>query len=152
MIAALILAAAAGAAPPAMAQPALQSWQAFVGHCWSGPAPGGKAVDVHCFEAVYGGQHVRDRHEVKVGDKTVYAGETLYSVEGGAVTLTYWNSLGGIGRGRATANGAELTFSGEMRGTPNGASEAFAATWHMVDGAYEVSDAGRTKSLFKRVD
>ena len=151
MMITILLAAAAASAPTGLKQSALEPWASFVGHCWSGAAPG-KGVDTHCFEAVYGGQHVRDRHEVKVGDKTVYAGETLYSVEGGAVTLTYWNSLGGIGRGRATANGAELTFSGEMRGTPNGASEAFAATWHMVDGAYEVSDAGRTKSLFKRVD
>ena len=147
-----LLLAAAASSQPALAQAALQPWQSFVGQCWSGPAPGGKAVDVHCFESVYGGQHVRDRHEVKVGDKVVYAGETLYSVEGDAVTFTYWNSLGGVGRGKASANGAELSFSGEMRGEPSGASRGFTATWHKVEGGYEVSDAGRSKSLFKRVD
>jgi hypothetical protein len=144
--------AAAASSPPQMAQAALQPWSDFVGQCWSGPAPGGGAVDVHCFESVYGGQHVRDRHEVKVGDKVVYAGETLYSVEGNEVTLVYWNSMGGVGRGKAAANGPELSFSGEMRATPTGKSQAFTATWRKLDGAYEVSDAGGAKSLFKRVD
>jgi len=148
----LLALAAAASSQPALAQAALQPWQSFVGQCWSGPAPGGKAVDTHCFEAVYGGQHVRDRHEVKVGDKVVYAGETLYSVEGQEVTFTYWNSLGGVGRGKASATGAELSFAGEARGSPTGASAGFTASWRKVDGGYEVTDAGRTSSLFKRVD
>ena len=149
MIAALLIAASA---VPAMAQPALQPWASLAGHCWSGPAPGSKAIDTHCFEAVYGGQHLRDRHEVKIGGKTIYAGETLYSVEGAEVTFTYWNSLGGIGRGKATGNGPDLAFSGEARGTPSGRSEAFTATWSIGPDHYEVTDPGRTKALFKRVD
>jgi hypothetical protein len=148
----LLALAAAASSQPALAQAALQPWSAFVGQCWSGPAPGGKAVDVHCFDSVYGGQHVRDRHEVRVGDKVVYAGETLYSVEGEAVTFIYWNSLGGVGHGKASADGPKLSFSGEMRATPTGASQGFTATWRKLDGAYEVSDAGRSKSLFRRVD
>ena len=148
----LLALVAAASSPPQLAQAALQPWSAFVGQCWRGPAPGGKAIDTHCFESVYGGQHVRDRHEVKVGGKTVYAGETVYSVEGSAVTFIYWNSMGGVGHGKASANGSELSFSGEMRATPTGASQGFTAAWRKLDGAYEVSDAGRAKSLFKRVD
>ena len=82
MIALLILASTV--AQPALAQPVLNPLAPFVGHCWSGDAPGGAGTDTHCFEAAYGGQHVRDRHAVKVGGKAVYAGETIYSVEQGA--------------------------------------------------------------------
>jgi hypothetical protein len=147
-----LLLAAAAASAPALSQSALQPWSSFVGHCWSGAAPGDGATDTHCFEAVYGGQHVRDRHEVKVAGKTVYAGETLYSVEGKDVTFTYWNSIGGVGRGKAVASGAELDFAGDIRATPASASEHFMARWRKVDGGYEVTDAGRTKSLFRRAD
>ena len=147
-----LLLAAAAAAPTVLAQSALQPWAAFVGHCWSGPAPGPKGVDTHCFEAVYGGQHVRDRNEVKIDGKTVYRGEALYSVEGRAVTFTYWNSLGGIGRGTATATGTALNFVGDIRATPSSASEHFQANWQKLDGGYEVTDEGRTKSLFRRAD
>ena len=134
-----------------LAQAPLQPWSTFVGHCFVGPAPG-RGVDTHCFESVYGGQHVRDRHEVKVDGRPVYSGETLYSVEGQEVTFTYWNSLGGVGRGKAIAKGAEIDFSGDIRATPGSASEHFRASWLKTDGGYEVSDEGRTKSLFKRVE
>ena len=154
MIFALIAAASAAtaSAPSNMAQAALQPWASFVGHCWTGPAPGNAAIDTHCFEAVYGGQHIRDRHEVKAGGKTVYAGETLYSVEGSNVTFVYWNSLGGVGRGAATVTGDQMSFAGDMRGSPSGSSEHFTASWRKVDGGYVVSDEGRQGSLFRRVD
>lgn len=152
MLVILIATAAAASVPEGLTQSALGPLATFVGHCWSGAAPGPKGVDTHCFEAVYGGQHVRDRHEVKVDGKTVYAGETLYSVEGQEVTFTYWNSIGGVGRGKAMANGAELQFSGDIRATPRSASQHFTASWKKVDGGYEVSDEGRTKSLFRRID
>lgn len=151
MVPVMLAAAAAMAVSTPFKQSALQPWAIFVGHCWSGPAPG-KGVDTHCFEAVYDGQHVRDRHEVKVDGKTVYAGETLYSVEGSEITLTYWNSIGGIGRGKATVDGSDMQFSGDIRATPASPSQHFTATWKKLEGAYEVTDDGRTKSLFKRVD
>jgi hypothetical protein len=146
MIAVLIVAAAATASHSGLAQRALEPWATFIGHCWSGAAPISGGIDTHCFEAVYGGQHVRDRHEVKIDGKAVYRGETLYSVEGGQVSFTYWNSLGDVGRGRAKAEGAELRFTGSIRGEP------LDATWHKVDGGYEVTDAGRTRRLFTRAD
>ena len=147
-----LLLSAAAASAPILSQSALEPWATFVGHCWSGAAPGDRGIDTHCFESVYGGQHVRDRHEVKVDGKTVYAGETLYSVEGKDVTFTYWNSIGGVGRGKAAANGAELQFSGDIRATPGSPSEHFTASWRKVDGGYEVTDEGRKKSLFRRAD
>ena len=147
----LLIVAAAATSAPTLAQSALAPWASFVGHCWSGVAPG-RGIDTHCFESVYGGQHVRDRHEVKVDGRAVYSGETLYSVEGQDVTFTYWNSPGGVGRGKAIANGAELDFSGEIRPTPSSPSERFNASWLKTGAGYEVSDEGRTKSLFKRVE
>ena len=151
MMITILLAAAAASAPTGLKQSALEPWASFVGHCWSGAAPG-KGVDTHCFEAVYGGQHVRDRHEVKVDGQIVYAGETLYSVEDKEVTLTYWNSIGGIGRGKATVQGADMQFSGDIRATPSGPIQHFTATWKKLDGAYEVTEEGRNRSLFKRMD
>lgn len=151
MFALLLATATTASAPITLAQGGLQPWAPFVGHCWSGAAPG-KGVHTHCFEAVYGGQHVRDRHEVKIEGRTVYSGETLYSVEGKGVTFTYWNSIGGVGRGTAIAKGPELDFSGEVRATPDTPSEHFAARWRKVDGGYEVTDAGRSGSLFRRAD
>ena len=148
----LLFFAAAVSSAPTLPQSALEPWSSFVGHCWSGAAPVPKGVDTHCFEAVYGGQHVRDRHEVRIDGKVVYAGETLYSVEGSDVSFTYWNSMGGVGHGNAKAYGAELRFSGNMRGTPGSTSEPFEATWHKVDGGYQVTDAGRSGNLFRRVD
>lgn len=140
------------AATQGLAQPALQPLSRFVGHCWSGEAPGGGGTDRHCFEAVYGGQHIRDRHTVKVGGKTVYAGESLYSVENGAVTFSYWNSMGGVGHGRAWAKGNELDFSGQMRADPSATPEPMNATWRVVPGGYEVVWPNGTAHLMKRSD
>src|SRR4029078_7520985 len=95
-----------------IAQPALSPLAQFAGHCWTGEAPGGAGTDTHCFEAALGGEHIRDRHTVKVHGKIVYAGEALYSVEQGAITFTYWNSLGGVGRGTAQPDGNRIAFSG----------------------------------------
>ena len=61
MLAALLLAAAPTAAAPL---------DPFVGSCWAADFTP-TMRDTHCFEAMYGGAHVRDRHEVKEGGKTV---------------------------------------------------------------------------------
>ena len=79
MLSLLIAAAAASTGSTALKQSALNPWSTFVGHCWEGPAPGG-GTDTHCFEAVYGGQHVRDRHEVKVKGKE--RAVKIYEVKG----------------------------------------------------------------------
>src|SRR5439155_17344253 len=92
---------AAAAAQPALAAPPLQPLALLVGHCWTGPAPGNAGIDKHCFDSIYGGQHVRDRHSVIANGEEVYAGESIYSAKGVQVIFTYWNSLGGLGTGEA---------------------------------------------------
>jgi len=69
MIATLLAAALAAQAPaPAPGvRPGLEPLGFLVGHCWRGIFPDSGEQDTHCFDAVYGGQHVRDRHEVTGG-------------------------------------------------------------------------------------
>jgi len=64
---------------PAHAEPAayLASQASLAGHCWKGTFPDGARTDQHCYEWVYAGQVLRDRHTVR-GRGTLYAGETIY--------------------------------------------------------------------------
>jgi len=135
-----------------LAQPALEPLSTFVGHCWRGDAPGGAGTDTHCFAEVYGGEHVRDRHTVEVDGKTVYAGETLYSVEGGAIAFTYWHSLGGVGHGTAQATASQITFEGEMREDPASAPTPMHATWRRTSDGYEVVWPDGTPHSMRRAD
>lgn len=134
----------------AIAQPALQPFAPLVGHCFVGPAPSGQGVDKHCFEAVYGGQHIRDRHVVTVGGKAVYRGESLYSVRGPQVTFVYWNSLGGVGTGTASLNPKGWQFTGTIHATPDGQDQPFAASWKLTPQGYEVGGPGQPSRPFKR--
>lgn len=132
-----------------LAQPLLEPWSALVGHCWEGPAPG-KGTDVHCFESVYGGQHIRDRHAVTVDGRVVYSGETLYSVSGGKVVLTYWNSLGGLGTAEAKVDGPKWSFDGTIHATPTGKEQPMRAVWIVGRDGYVVEDAPGATRSFKR--
>ena len=136
-----------------IAQPPLQPWTALVGHCWAGAAPGGAGIDRHCFESVFGGQHVRDRHEVTVEGRKVYEGETIYSAKGQQVVFTYWNSLGGLGTGTAVVADKEWRFKGTIHATATGAEEPMAAVWTLVPDGYEVVAVPSEKPrLFRRAD
>src|SRR3954454_2129368 len=139
-------------APAALAQPALQPLTALIGHCWAGPAPGNAGTDRHCFESVYGGQHVRDRHSVTVNGREVYAGESVYSAKGPQVIFTYWNSLGGLGTGIAVVAGDEWRVSGTIHATASSNEEPMTATWKFVPSGYEVSEGSDPPRLLKRVD
>ncbi|MEA3018203.1 MAG: hypothetical protein QOI38_2925 [Sphingomonadales bacterium] len=125
----------------------------LVGHCWRGTLPGGNE-DVHCFESVYGGQHVRDRHEV-TGGAEIYRGETLYSWDGAAnaVSYTYWNSLGGVSRGtmRALPDG-RLDFGAESYTDPEGRRISIATHWRRDGEAYDaVSSSAQAPSMNRTI-
>jgi uncharacterized protein YndB with AHSA1/START domain len=128
--------------PPLRAE--LESLRFLLGHCWRGEFKGG-AVDTHCFESAYGGQHVRDRHEVK-GPDAPYRGETLYSWDGSAkrVAYTYWNSSGGVSRGTMTARAEDLDFGDQVYTGADGRKTAISTMWRKVGAdAYEtVSRSG----------
>jgi hypothetical protein len=93
----------------------------LVGSCWTGTFPGGTSTDTHCFEAVFGGMFVRDRHVVR-GGKQPYEGETLYAWDPAKqkVTYTYWASDGAISTGTMEARGDTLRFSESYAGNTGG--------------------------------
>ena len=131
---------AAVAAGPAGLPAVLEPIAFLVGHCWEGKFEDGK-TDTHCFDAVYDGQHIRDRHEV-TGGKPVYRGETIYSREGSQVSYTYWNSLGGVSRGSMKGEGDMLDFGTERHKTKDGKELAISTHWQRQGAdAYEAVTA-----------
>ncbi|MEO7655233.1 MAG: hypothetical protein ABIS23_06065 [Sphingomicrobium sp.] len=147
MLSMMIMAAASAA----LAQPLLEPWSVLAGHCWAGPAPGG-GIDTHCFESVYGGQHIRDRHSVTVDGRVVYSGESLYSAAGPKVIFTYWNSLGGLGTGEAAVNGSDWRFTGTIHATAAGKEQPMIARWTVGADGYQVHDSPTASRPFKRID
>ena len=85
----LILTAAAFTAAPATPANPLQPLDFLVGSCWAGDFPNGMGVDTHCFEAMYGGKFVRDKH-VLHGKQGDYLGETIYGFDPGKKQIVYW--------------------------------------------------------------
>ena len=67
----------------------LQPLDFLVGHCWSGDLPGKMGRDTHCFEAMYGGKFVRDKHVVH-GERGDYRGETIYGFDPARKQIVYW--------------------------------------------------------------
>lgn len=151
MIGLLALAMAGASAP-------LAPLQFLVGHCWRGEIAGGKQVDTHCYEDVYGGKHVRDRHEV-TGGKSIYRGETIFSWNAklGHVEYTYWNSLGGVSRGTMTVKDGVLDFGDESYTGSDGKIRKIATSWRPSEKSYEVISTengvtGGRVTTYKRVD
>jgi hypothetical protein len=125
MISALVLAAAIGAAEP-------PDFAMFMDSCWVAqftPA----TSDRHCFTRILGGTHIRDTHEVKDGDRVIYSGETTYSLDGTTVEFTYFNSLGGVGRGSVNQDSAVFRFKGSMRGSPGKPEQPIDSEWRRLD-------------------
>ena len=116
----------------AQASPDLSSFKPFLGACWRADFSA-TVHDIHCFEPMYGGAHVRDRHEVQQDGKTVYAGETIYSVDGPDVVFTYVNSLGGVGQGKVGSADALLGFTGSMRPSPDKPEQQIDSEWRLID-------------------
>jgi hypothetical protein len=138
----LVLAAATAAAPAPTLRPELEPMRFLVGHCWRGERSPGM-VDTHCFEPVYDGKHIRDRHKVPT-PKGNYEGETLYSwnAKVGRIDYVYWNSFGQVMTGDAASDGADgLAFNaGTIR-------------WRRLSPtSYEVTDGQGPAIRFERVD
>ena len=136
---ALALAAAQPAAPPppprvVLAEP-FAGMQFLLGHCWQGRFDDGK-LDTHCFEPVYSGRLIRDRHEVTGG----YAGETIYNWNAAETRAeyTYWNVSGGVSRGTMRERDGLLDFGDEVYTSRDGRETRIATNWRRVgDDAYE---------------
>ena len=147
------------ATQPVAAEPGkLAPLDFLVGHCWQGEFKARSEVDTHCFESVYGGKHVRDRHEV-TGGKGVYRGETIFSWNAklGQVEYTYWNSLGGVSRGTMTPKGELLDFGNESYVGSDGKTMSIATSWRPASDSYEVISVkngvtGGPVTVYRRAD
>lgn len=139
-------------AAPAPLRAELESLRFLLGHCWRGEFKDG-SVDVHCFESVYGGRHIRDRHEV-TGPGGLYRGESLYSWNAGAkrVDYTYWNSSGGVSRGSMTPKEGALDFGDETYTGPDGRKTVISTMWRKAGAdAYEAVNTGGADPTGSRV-
>lgn len=141
MLVGLLIAAQMVASPPTLAP-----FKPFVGSCWRASFSA-TTTDTHCFEPIYGGAHVRDRHEVKDQGKIVYAGETIYSADGPDLVFTYVNSMGGVGQGKVGSAGKLLGFTGTMRASPDKPEQQIDTEWRVVDADhYKVRSLVKTKA------
>jgi hypothetical protein len=121
MIAMLMMASAAAAQSELRQEIAPLGF--LVGHCWRGKFEARAENDTHCFDSIYGGQHVRDRHEVKnAKGEVVYAGETLYSWNGKTrrMEYTYVSSDGAVSHGSLEPKDGALDFGDETYHGPDG--------------------------------
>ena len=112
MVIASLMVSLSGATLAADVDPQHFAPMAFlVGHCWVGQFPDGKMTDEHCFEWVYGGKFLRDKHMVRGGPEE-YLGETLYAWDAGKkqVAYTYWESDGGVSTGTVSPEKDRLVF------------------------------------------
>jgi len=128
--------ALAAAATPQLAAP-LAPMAPLVGHCWTAEVAAGQR-DTHCFEAMYDGHFVRDRHEVS-GRGVSYKGETVYAVEGtpARVAYTYWSSDGETMRGTMRGDGKRLDFGETVTRDAAGHEVRFGVEWALADGSYD---------------
>ncbi len=99
------------------------------GKCWSGKFPDGVKSDEHCFEWIYGGKFLRDRHVVRGGGPD-YLGETIYAwdPEKKAVVYWYFNSDGGFSMGSLRVDGDALVFPNE-RFVNEGVETFYRSVW-----------------------
>ena len=84
----------------------------LAGSCWKGTFADGQTTDEHCFEWMYDGRYLRDRHIVKAPSKPDYVGETIYYWEPEAkrIQYLYVENLGGISSGTAEAAADGVVF------------------------------------------
>ncbi len=118
--------------------PDLTAFKPFLGACWRADFSA-RVQDTHCFETMYGGAHIRDRHEVRDDGKIIYAGETIYSADGPDLIFTYVNSLGGVGQGKVGTADNMFGFTGSMRPSPDKPEQEIDSEWRLIDADhYEV--------------
>jgi len=129
----LMIFAAATASPAPAVSKELEPLAFLVGYCWRGEFTGRNQFDTHCFETVFGGKLIRDRHEVTGGNQ-VYRGESIYSwnADLGRVEYVYWNSSGDVMRGTMVSKDGALNFDNEAGRGADGRPLTFQTVWRPV--------------------
>ena len=121
---------------------------AFVaGNCWKGAFADGKTTDEHCFEWMYGGKFLRDRHVVHNPSRPDYIGETFYywDPEAKQIQFVYLENLGGISRGTAEPTVDGIVFPPARYADDKGAM-TYRVKWTRIDStAYEAHSEVQAK-------
>jgi len=134
----------------------LQPMAFLAGHCWKGTMAEGKLSDEHCFEWLYEGKALRDRHVVRAPGRPDYQGETTYFWNSAAkkVEYLYIENAGGFSRGSVETEGTTLLFPSAQY-TADGRTMNFRARWtRQGEDAYEAwseTQAGTGWSTMFRV-
>ena len=120
----------------------------LAGHCWTGTFPDGKATDEHCFEWVFGGKFLRDRHVVRNGEGP-YQGETIYGWDPARQRIAYWyfNSEGQVVTGTVEPTTGGITFPSRLE-TPKGPVN-MKADWTLLDGGYRATESQQVGGTWK---
>jgi len=146
---ALLLAALLGVtASQAEPNAALQPMAFLAGHCWKGTFADGKTTDEHCFEWLYGGKFLRDRHVVRRPDKPGHVGETFYwyDAEARRIDYVYLEDSGAVSRGSAAGVADGVDFPAARYVGEKGDAMTYRSRWTRVgDTAYEAHAEGQTK-------
>ena len=125
--------------------------QAFLaGSCWKGAFPDGRQVDEHCFEWIYAGQFLRDRHTV-TGGKAPYGGETIYYFDAASkqVRYLYINALGGNSQGTVSVQDGTLVFPEESY-SDGKQQQTYRSSWRRDgENAYRVLTEQKTTDGWK---
>jgi hypothetical protein len=104
----------------------------LAGHCWEGEFADGGGVDRHCFEWMYDGRFLRDRHVVS-GQRGPYQGETIYRIDATAerIVYHYYDSTGGYSTGEVIPSDGALRFPDE-RYEQDGTELLLRTVWRRV--------------------
>ena len=135
------LALADAAAPANVTNPAdpFKDMAFLAGHCWKGSFPGQAQTDEHCFEWLYDGRFLRDRHAVHGEGHADYLGETTYYWDPalGQIQYLYIENQGGFSKGSVSASGDGLMFPPTTY-VDGGKQQVYRSHWKRSgDDAYE---------------
>jgi hypothetical protein len=135
--------------PIAIAEPIekLKPMAFLAGHCWKGQFADGKRTDEHCFEWLYGGKALRDKHTVRTPDRPDYVGETTYYYDAAAkrVEWLYIENQGGISRGTMEGADDALVFP-PTQYIAEGQTMTYRVRWTRIgNDAYEAWSEAQTK-------
>jgi len=120
----------------------------LAGHCWKGAFPNKPLTEEHCFEWVYDGRFLRDRHKVRGDGQPDYLGETIYYWDAAAkqIQFLYIENQGGVSKGSVAAANDGLVFPPASYVDDEGQEQTYRSHWQRNgDGAYEAVNEFKTK-------
>lgn len=139
--------AGAGAVP----ETAFQPLDRLAGGCYRGTFPDGRSTDEHCWEWVWEGKFLRDRHVVR-GPQPDYEGETIYGWDSGTGQLRFWyfTNAGFYATGVMRPDGERAVFP-ETVVEGGRRREIESVTTFPADGVYRVESREKVDGAWKEL-